>query len=150
MTRMENEMKMKRHKICSPTTSRSLVAIPVWNEGASADTSQLYFPVTIGCTVANVTWLSFDMDRYNEKWRKWTELVIRSKCVKGWRFFFSWSHIRQLMWRSLRTTRHEWCQSLWKNKIQWLISCRLPRHGWRRLIKAYFTFAYVHNFHGFV
>lgn len=49
------------------------------------------------------------------------------------------SHISQLMWRCLRETGDT------KDVNQWQISCRVPRHEWRRLIKAYITFAYVHN-----
>lgn len=58
----------------SPTTSKSLVAMSVWNDGASADTSQLYFPETIGCTWASDTWLSFDPERCNK-----TEVKINEK-----------------------------------------------------------------------
>lgn len=53
-----------------PTTSRSPLDIPVWNDGASAETSQLYFPEAVGWTLLSVTWLSFDIDRYTEQEEK--------------------------------------------------------------------------------
>lgn len=79
---IEWETAIEMHKFYSPTTSRSLVAIPVWNDGASADTSQLYFPVTIGCTIDNVTWLSFDMDRCNGMYHKNNEKLIHNHFTK--------------------------------------------------------------------
>lgn len=53
-------------RTCLPITSISLVAISVWNEGASAETSQLYFPAADGWTWDNDTWLSFDVERWKK------------------------------------------------------------------------------------
>lgn len=40
--------------------------IMVWKEGASADTSQLYFPETFVSSAFITTLLSFDNDRWKE------------------------------------------------------------------------------------
>lgn len=47
-----------------PITSNSAAAINVWNEGASADTSQLYLPDVAIVTASSTTWLSFEDIRY--------------------------------------------------------------------------------------
>lgn len=67
----------------SPTTSKSLVAMSVWNDGASADTSQLYFPETDGCTWASDTWLSFDPERCNETKTK-SKQFYQKKIINRW------------------------------------------------------------------
>jgi len=46
-----------------PITSNSAAAINVWNEGASADTSQLYLPDVAIVTASRTTWLSFEDTR---------------------------------------------------------------------------------------
>lgn len=46
-----------------PTTCISLACSSVWNDGASADTSQLNLPDMIGSTAFNSTWLAFDCKR---------------------------------------------------------------------------------------
>ena len=48
-----------------PTTSKSPVTMMVWNDGASADTSQLYLPLVVGDTLLSVSWLSLEAERYN-------------------------------------------------------------------------------------
>lgn len=100
------EGEKKKERLYSPTTSKSLVAISVWNDGASADTSQLYFPVTDGCTWANDTWLSFDPERWKKEntqmkklsvtsWNCWSE--NREKCL-----------LRKLKLRSITKKTNEW------------------------------------------
>lgn len=66
-----------------PITSNSAAAINVWNEGASADTSQLYLPEVGIVTASSTTWLSLEAVRckgkQNEKW--WWE----SGPARNWR-----------------------------------------------------------------
>lgn len=50
-----------------PITSNSAAAINVWNEGASADTSQLYLPDVGIATASSTTWLSFEDVRCEER-----------------------------------------------------------------------------------
>lgn len=52
-----------------PITSNSAAAINVWNEGASADTSQLYLPDVGIATASSTTWLSFEDVRCEERER---------------------------------------------------------------------------------
>ena len=37
----------------------------VWNDGASAETSQLYLPLVVGDTLLSVSWLSLEAERCN-------------------------------------------------------------------------------------
>lgn len=69
----------------SPTTSKSLEAMSVWNDGASADTSQLYFPETDGCTWASDTWLSFDPERCNETETKRKQFYTQKNSLLKWK-----------------------------------------------------------------
>lgn len=68
-----------------PITSNSAAAINVWNEGASADTSQLYLPEVGIVTASSTTWLSFEAVRckgkQNEKW--WWESESGSNEQRG-------------------------------------------------------------------
>lgn len=66
-------------ELCLPTTSKSLVSTNVWKDGASAETSQLYFPYVPGWTEANVTWLSLD----NERWKKRKRKNVANKNCKS-------------------------------------------------------------------
>lgn len=52
------------YKMVLPTTSNSADTDSVWNDGASADTSQLNFPDMFGSTAFNRTWLAFDCELY--------------------------------------------------------------------------------------
>jgi hypothetical protein len=56
--------------VYSPTTRSSADAIWVWNDGASADISQLYLPVAAGCTLSISRWVSLDAALWEKRKKK--------------------------------------------------------------------------------